>query len=280
MDLLNSNFTAISTALDTLLSRDGTSPNAVTADIDMNGYDLLNLGNPITLESFNWRGAWLTATAYAVGDAIEEGGSGYVCVVAHTSGTFATDLTAVKWQLFATAGVTIPLPLADGGLGASHANVAAIRTTLGLGNSALATVPNGMAKGDGSAFSAATAGTDFAKPNTESTWTAQQTPFSGTLTDGATIDWNGDSNGQVVSLTLGGNRTMNAPTNINQYAFYLVRVAQDGTGSRTLSWNAAYKFGSAGAPTLTTTASKVDFVSFIGGAGNTLECVGVRLNAV
>lgn len=119
-----------------------------------------------------------------------------------------------------------------------------------------------------------------AKTNIEQTWTAQQTPKNGSLTDGANIDWNGDTNGQVVTVTLSGNRTMNAPTNINQYALYLLRVTQDATGSRTLAWNAAYKFGGAGAPTLTTTASKTDILSFVGGAGNTLEYLGSRLNAV
>jgi len=112
------------------------------------------------------------------------------------------------------------------------------------------------------------------------TYTSQQVPFSGTLTDGATINWNADTNGQIVAVTLGGNRNMAAPTNIRQYALYIMRVSQDATGSRTPTWNAAYKFGSAGAPTLTTTANKVDFLSFIGGAGNTLEYLGSRLNAV
>lgn len=47
------------------------------------------------------RGDWVTATAYAVGDVVETpslSGSNYVCVTAHTSGTFATDRAAGKWQ--------------------------------------------------------------------------------------------------------------------------------------------------------------------------------------
>jgi hypothetical protein len=51
-----------------------------------------------------WRGPWLTATAYALGDRAQESGSTYICVVPHTSGTFATDLAAVKWQMFAQKG--------------------------------------------------------------------------------------------------------------------------------------------------------------------------------
>jgi hypothetical protein len=43
-------------------------------------------------------GAWLTATAYGVGDVVSESSVAYFCLVAHTSGTFATDLAAGKWQ--------------------------------------------------------------------------------------------------------------------------------------------------------------------------------------
>jgi hypothetical protein len=41
--------------------------------------------------------AWLTATAYVVGDYVTNGGTMYYCIVAHTSGTFATDLANGKW---------------------------------------------------------------------------------------------------------------------------------------------------------------------------------------
>lgn len=112
----------------------------------------------------------------------------------------------------------------------------------------------------------------------EQAWTAQQTPMSGTLTDGATIDWSGDTAGQSVKVTLAGNRTMNAPTNINEFAAYVIRVIQDATGSRTLAWNSAFKFAGGTAPTLTTTASAVDVFTFIGGASNVLYCVGQTLD--
>lgn len=119
---------------------------------------------------------------------------------------------------------------------------------------------------------------DTAKLDVEQSWTAQQTPMNGTLTDGATIDWNGDSNGQSVKVTLGGNRTLNAPTNINEYAAYVLRVVQDATGSRTLAWNSAYKFAGGTAPTLSTAANAVDVFTFIGGASNVLYCVGQAMD--
>lgn len=121
---------------------------------------------------------------------------------------------------------------------------------------------------------------NIVKKNVSNTFTAQQIPMNGTLTDGATISWNCDSTGQVAAVTLGGNRTMGAPTNVKQYAMYILRVQQDATGNRTLSWNAAFKFGASGAPPLTTGANKVDIFSFLGGAGNTLEYLGSKRDAV
>lgn len=41
--------------------------------------------------------AWVTSTNYKVDDAVVESATNYRCLIAHTSGTFATDLLAVKW---------------------------------------------------------------------------------------------------------------------------------------------------------------------------------------
>jgi hypothetical protein len=97
-----------------------------------------------------------------------------------------------------------------------------------------------------------------------------------TLTDGATIDWN-LSTEQVAKVTLAGNRTLNAPTNQQAGAFYSLAIIQDGTGSRTLTFNSAYKFTGAVAPTLTTTASAKDIIIFKSDGTNLLE-VGRSLN--
>jgi hypothetical protein len=49
------------------------------------------------------RGLWATATAYAVSDMVDVSGTSYICAIAHTSGVFATDYAAGKWQIFVTA---------------------------------------------------------------------------------------------------------------------------------------------------------------------------------
>lgn len=82
-----------------------------------------------------------------------------------------------------------------------------------------------------------------------------------TLTDAATIAWDASIN-QVCKVTLTDNRTMAAPTNQVDGAFYHLTVIQDGTGSRTITWNSVFKFPSDTAPTLTTTASEQDELTF------------------
>jgi hypothetical protein len=88
-----------------------------------------------------------------------------------------------------------------------------------------------------------------------------------TLTDAANIDW--DTNlGQVGKITLGGNRIFNAPTNLNNGATYILNVHQDGTGSRTITWNAVFKWPGGSAPTLSTGVNAIDIISFISNGTN------------
>ena len=82
-----------------------------------------------------------------------------------------------------------------------------------------------------------------------------------TLTDQATVAWDASTQ-DVCKLTLGGNRTLAAPTNSTTGQFISILVIQDGTGSRTLTWNAVFEFASDTAPTLTTTASLGDVFVF------------------
>ena len=91
-------------------------------------------------------------------------------------------------------------------------------------------------------------------------WTGQQYFGEATLTDAVNIAWNLDT-AQTGKVTLAGNRTLTAPTNMKAGATYLLRILQDATGSRTMTFNAAYEFPSGVAPTLTTTGSATDILS-------------------
>jgi hypothetical protein len=83
------------------------------------------------------------------------------------------------------------------------------------------------------------------------------------LTDGATITWD-VIDSPVAKVTLGGNRTLSAPSGTTPFAgqFVSLLIIQDGTGGRTVTWNAVYEFAADTAPTLTATASLGDLFTF------------------
>jgi hypothetical protein len=84
-----------------------------------------------------------------------------------------------------------------------------------------------------------------------------------TLTDASTIVWN-VINSPVAKVTLGASRTLALPTGTGIAAgqFISLLIIQDGTGSRTITWNAAYEFTADTAPTLTATANLGDVFTF------------------
>ena len=82
-----------------------------------------------------------------------------------------------------------------------------------------------------------------------------------TLTDQATITWNALTQ-PVAKVTLGANRTLGAASGGQAGQFVSLLIIQDGTGSRTVTFNAAYEFKDDTAPTLTTTAAKGDLFVF------------------
>lgn len=81
-----------------------------------------------------------------------------------------------------------------------------------------------------------------------------------TLADAVTTPWD-MSLGPNANWTLAASRTLAAPTNMKAGVWYTLRVIQDATGSRTITWPASFNWGTAGAPVLTVTASKFDVIS-------------------
>lgn len=79
------------------------------------------------------------------------------------------------------------------------------------------------------------------------------------LTDAANIATNCNLANNF-RVTLGGNRTLDNPTALQEGEVYNWRIHQDGTGSRTLAYGSKFKFPG-GAPTLSTAASAKDFIS-------------------
>ena len=91
-----------------------------------------------------------------------------------------------------------------------------------------------------------------------------------TLTDAAsiTVDF---ALGNNFLVTIGGNRTLAAPTNAVAGQTGQIYVIQDSTGSRTLSYNSVYQFVSGAAPTLSTGAADVDILVYSTRSASTID---------
>jgi hypothetical protein len=134
----------------------------------------------------------------------------------------------------------------------------------------LSTTVTGVIKGNGTALSAATAGTDYVAPATATNFTAQQYFGNVALTDAATIAW-AASTAQTATFTfVSTNRTMGAPTGLVNGAFYALAVIQNG-GSNTLTWDAVFKWSGGVAPTLSTAAAEKDYFVFRSDGTNLYE---------
>jgi hypothetical protein len=92
-----------------------------------------------------------------------------------------------------------------------------------------------------------------------------------TLSDGANIAYDMDD-GNNATVTLGGNRTLDNPTNITVGQSGSIFLVQDGTGSRTLSFGSSFDFAGGTAPTLTTTANAVDRIDYVVRTTTSIHC--------
>lgn len=101
------------------------------------------------------------------------------------------------------------------------------------------------------------------------------------LTDGATVTLTCDATkvSQNATVTLGGNRTL-AISGAAAGMTGILKVVQDGTGSRTLTLPAGSKVfsGGSGAVTLTTTASAIDILTWIYDGTNYFWNKGLNYN--
>jgi len=98
--------------------------------------------------------------------------------------------------------------------------------------------------------------------NGQQTYTGGQVGAVLSVTDQAniSIDLALSNNFQV---TLGGNRTLDNPTNDGISQSGSIFLIQDGTGSRTLSYGTDWKFAGGTGPTLSTAANAIDRLDYI-----------------
>jgi len=97
--------------------------------------------------------------------------------------------------------------------------------------------------------------------NAENDFTAQNVFTEVTLSYDGTMSWD-VSTGQVASVTLTGNPTLTA-TGQKNGGFYSLLIIQDGTGSKTISWDTnVFKFNGGAPPILSTSPNARDILVF------------------
>lgn len=82
-----------------------------------------------------------------------------------------------------------------------------------------------------------------------------------TATDQATITFD-LSLGSIQEVTLGGDRTL-ALSNVNEGQPFILKLIQDGTGNRLVTWFSTIKWDSGITPLLSTVGNKADIFGFI-----------------
>ena len=82
-----------------------------------------------------------------------------------------------------------------------------------------------------------------------------------TESDGATVTFDLDT-GNIQEVVLGGNRIL-AISNEDKGQVFIIKLIQDGTGSRTVTWFSTIKWAGGTVPTLTTTGGQSDIFGFI-----------------
>ena len=113
---------------------------------------------------------------------------------------------------------------------------------------------------------------DDAALDTAQNFTKAQGVTPVALTDGANIATDA-SLSNVFTVTLGGNRTLDNPTNLVAGRTYAWIVTQDGAGGRTLAYGSYFDFPGGTAPTLSTGIGDVDLITGIAISSSRLLCV-------
>ncbi len=92
-----------------------------------------------------------------------------------------------------------------------------------------------------------------------------------TLTDAANISYDLDD-GCNAAVVLGGNRTLDNPSNVTVGQSGSIFIVQDGTGNRTLSFGSSFDFAGGTAPTLSTGANAVDRIDYVVRTTTSIHC--------
>lgn len=210
---------------------------------------------------------WLTATAYVVNDAVYRTNKIYRCLIAHTSGTFSTDLAALKWaevvdfdqyvSAAATSATNAATSASAASTSASSASTSASTATTQASN-ASTSASTASTQATNASNSASAAATSAALFDTVATASSS----SGT----ATLNL---STNRVFSHTLTENTTyvFSNPASTGTRCALELYLTQHAT-AKTVTWPGTVRWSNGVAPTLTTNSAKyiLSFVTIDGGS--------------
>jgi hypothetical protein len=210
-----------------------------------------------------------TAGAVAVGD-----GTTLAFTAAGTSGQVLTSNGAgvPTWTTNGAGTVTSASVVSANGFAGTVANAS---TTPEI---TLTTSITGVIKGNGTAMSAAVAGTDYVTPTGTETLTnktltnptvtnyVETLNAIGTVTSSSTLSLTGGTV-QTATLTASTACTFTMPTATAGKSFVLLIKQAASTGNGTATFTSV-KWGTSGAPTITAAAGKMDILTFIADGTN------------
>jgi hypothetical protein len=251
------------TATAPVVSSGGTAPviSMAAATASVNGYL-----TSTDWSTFNNKGSGTVTSVSATAPITSSGGATPNLAMAAANSTTNGYLTSTDWTTFNNKGsgtVTAVSVVSSNGFAGTSSGGATPALTL-------STTISGILKGNATAISAATVGTDYVAPATATNFTAQQYFGNVALSDAATITWAANT-AQVATFTfVSSNRTMGAPSGLANGCFYSLAVIQNG-GSNTLTWNSVFKWTGGVAPTLSTAAGAKDYFVFRSDGTNLYE---------
>ncbi len=264
----NTTLNDIGNAMTASLAYDGqTTP---VANLPMGGYIHTNVGNALARTSYPSAGQVQDGTlAYLTGI------SGTDTIVATAPLSMTSYATGQTFRFIAAgANTTTSVTLNINGIGAK--NITKNGTTaLAIGDIVSGSIVE--VTYDGTEFQISSQVVSFSTLlSANNTWTGRNA-FTNTgyspniaLTDASTVAWN-TATGQTATFTfVSSNRTMGAPTNLLNGAFYALAVIQN-AGNNTLTWDTVFKWSNGSAPTLSTAASAKDYFVFRSDGTNLYE---------
>ncbi len=222
---------------------------------------------------FTPEGAWSSGATYATNDVVSYNGSSYLAIQASTNQNPATQ--TAYWMVLASKG--------DTGSGDVSGPASSVDSEIALFNSTTGKLikrasTTGILKGTSGVLSAATAGTDYVSPTGSETLTNKTltNPSVNNYTEGvvtigtvSTASTLSLTNGTVQTATLTASTactfTMPTATAGKSFVLLLKQAATTGNGTATFT---GVKWGTAGAPTITATAGKMDILTFVADGTN------------